>query len=74
MEIETSFGRAPREAGAGVGAQGAAFCSSVGSTKAAHKKAPALPVLTAEALHRFGCLARLRPELLVEPGVEPNGA
>jgi len=46
---EASFGKAPREARAGAGAHGAAFCSSVGSTGAAHKKVPALSVLTAEA-------------------------
>ena len=69
---EASFGKAPREARAGAGAHGAAFCSSVGSTGAAHKNPPALSVLTAEALYRFGRLARLRPELPVEPGEEPH--
>jgi len=57
------------------------FCSSVGSThielhfvapsapSEQHIRAPALPVLTAEVLHRFERLARLLPELVLEPNL-----
>jgi len=62
LSLRASFGRAPREGGAGVGAGEAAICGSAGSACASWKRTPALPSACSRSAPPNGRLVRLRQE------------